>query len=69
MQNCWTEFVDWIDFTFSMCGHNASLDWGGHVVPKVIHPKYSQTCDKEQFDKEQIGVMEPFPVTNCQFTS
>ena len=52
-----------------MCGHNASLDWGGHVVPKVIHPKYSQTCDKEQFDKEQIGVMEPFPVTNCQFTS
>ena len=25
--------------------------------------------DKEQFDKEQIGVKEPFPVTNCQFTS
>ena len=25
--------------------------------------------DKEHFDKEQIGVKEPFPVTNCQFTS
>ena len=25
--------------------------------------------DKERFDKEKIGVKEPFPVTNCQFTS
>ena len=25
--------------------------------------------DKERFDKEQIGVKEPFPMTNCQFTS
>ena len=25
--------------------------------------------DKEQLDKEQIGVKEPFPVTNCQFTT
>jgi hypothetical protein len=25
--------------------------------------------DKEQFDKEQIGVKEPFSVTNLQFTS
>ena len=25
--------------------------------------------DKERFDKEQIGVKEPFSVTNCQFTS
>ena len=24
---------------------------------------------KERFDKEQIGVKEPFPVTKCQFTS
>ena len=24
--------------------------------------------DKERFDKEQIGVKEPFPVANCQFT-
>ena len=25
--------------------------------------------DKERFNNEQIGVKEPFPVTNCQFTS
>ena len=25
--------------------------------------------NKEHFDKEQIGVKEPLPVTNCQFTS
>jgi hypothetical protein len=25
--------------------------------------------DKELFDKEQIGVKEPFSVTKCQFTS
>ena len=25
--------------------------------------------DKERFDKEQIAVKEPFPMTNCQFTS
>ena len=24
---------------------------------------------KEHFDKEHIGVKEPFPVTKCQFTS
>ena len=29
----------------------------------------SNLVDKEGFDKEQIGVKEPFPVTNCQFTS
>ena len=25
--------------------------------------------DKERFEKEQIGVKEPFPATKCQFTS
>ena len=25
--------------------------------------------DKKRFDKEQIGVKEPFPMTKCQFTS
>ena len=25
--------------------------------------------DMESFDKEQIGVKEPFIVTDCQFTS
>ena len=28
-----------------------------------------QLGDKERFDKEQIGVKGPFPMTNCQFTS
>ena len=34
--------------------------------------KYLSTVklgDKERFDNEQIGVKEPFPMTNCQFTS
>ena len=25
--------------------------------------------NKERFDKEQIGIKEPFPVTNMPFTS
>ena len=25
--------------------------------------------NKEQFDKEQVGIKEPFPVTNLSFTS
>ena len=25
--------------------------------------------NKEWFDKEQIGIKEPFPLTKCQFTS
>ena len=25
--------------------------------------------EKERFDKEQIDVKEPFPMTNCQFIS
>ena len=33
------------------------------------HGKRLEHCDKERFDKEQIGVKEPFPVINCQFTS
>ena len=35
-------------------------------TPKEITVKLG---DKEQFDKEQIGVKEPFSVTNCQFTT
>ena len=34
-----------------------------------IFPYTVKLGDKEHFDKEQIGVKEPFPVTNCQFTS
>ena len=25
--------------------------------------------DKKRFDRKQIGVKEPFSVTNCEFTS
>ena len=38
----------------------------------VSYAPHSSTVkfgDKERFDKEQIGAKEPFPVTNCQFTS
>ena len=33
--------------------------------------KYSivKLGNKERFDKEQIGIKEPFPVTNLPFTS
>ena len=37
----------------------------------MIHISTVKLGDKEWFDKEQIGVKvkEPFPVTNCQFTT
>ena len=31
--------------------------------------KYSQTWQKERFDKELVGIKEPFPVTNWPITS
>ena len=34
-------------------------------VPAVYSRITSKLADKECFDKEQIGVKEPFPVTNC----
>ena len=42
-----------------------------HIV-NVIDLIYSGTVkfgNKERFDKEQIGIKEPFPVTNLPFTS
>ena len=41
-------------------------------VPKILQRNYSCTVklgNKERFDKEQIGIKEPFPVTNLPFTS
>ena len=38
------------------------------IAYKVIKVCTVKLGDKERFDKEQIGVKEPFPVTNCQFT-
>ena len=41
----------------------------GMVWAKLYIPSTVKLGDKERFDKEQIGVKEPFPVTNCQFTT
>ena len=35
----------------------------------MLKPNTVKLVDKERFDKEQIGVKEPFPIINCQFTS
>ena len=37
--------------------------WGNTDLDSTVKLGY-----KERFDKEQIGVKEPFPVTNSQFT-
>ena len=50
---------------------------GGSAVAKIVPNLWVvifllyivKLGDKESFDKEQIGVMEPFPETKCQFTS
>jgi hypothetical protein len=42
------------------------------VTKKFLKAKFDCTVklgNKELFDKEQIGIKEPFPVTKCQFTS
>ena len=38
-----------------------------YIICNYVHTV--KLGDKKRFDKEQIGVKEPFPVTNCQFTS
>ena len=53
----------------SICCKHGNLS---KLVANEKHPLCLGTVklgDKERFDKEQIGVKEPFPVTNCQFTS
>ena len=39
------------------------------VILKYVLRNTVKLGDTKWFDKEQIGVKEPFPVTNCQFTS
>ena len=44
----------------------------GRTLNKKNCTKFSNTVklgNKERFDKEQIGIKEPFPVTNLPFTS
>ena len=50
------------------------LHFVDHLANEINNSPYyvelqSKLSVKERFDKEQIGVKEPFPVTNCQFTS
>ena len=40
-----------------------------HAILQSGFPYTVKLGDKERFDKEQIGVKEPVPMTNCQFTS
>ena len=40
---------------------------GVHAL--TIYVNTVKLGNKELFDKEQIGIKEPFPVTKCQFTS
>ena len=42
------------------------------ICKSILHQCLHTTVKlgvKERFDNEQIGVKEPFPATNCQFTS
>ena len=49
-------------YLLSICFFNVSLNCR-------LKRGYFLLGGKEDFDKEQIGVKEPFPVTKCQFTS
>ena len=52
-------------------GGNSSRIRNIHFLQEVFISKICtvKLGNKERFDREQIGVKEPFPVTNCQFTS
>ena len=67
---------DIIKRAVALAGFSAKLEPSGlpfflHNIFLYITAKYGtvKLGDKEHFDKEQIGVKEPFPVTNCQFIS
>ena len=40
-----------------------------YMTDKINFRNTVKLGDKERFDKEQIGIKEPFPVTKCQFPS
>ena len=59
-------------------GSNSAAGSGGappfHRPPQIFRLCCIPVCtvklgNKKQFDKEQIGIKEPFPVTNLPFTS
>ena len=43
---------------------NIEFDW---LIFNIFN--YVKLGNKERFDKEQIGIKEPFPMTNLPFTS
>ena len=44
--------------------------WISTAILDVFHEEpVPKVCTVKLRDKEQIGVKEPFPVTNCKFTS
>ena len=51
---------------FTISCHAKIMNRAGHIFRKQSTVKLG---DKERFDKGQIGVKEPFPVTKSQFTS
>ena len=40
-----------------------------HFFIKLCFADTVKLGNKERFDKEQIGIKEPFPVTNLPFTT
>jgi hypothetical protein len=48
---------------------SSSKSWSTRGIEELIKSCTVKLGDKEQFDKEQIGVKEPLPVTNLPFTS
>ena len=40
-----------------------------YTIQKILFPIAVELGNKELFDKEQIGIKEPYPVTNLPFTS
>ena len=54
-----------------MCFLADSLNTGVRTKRKFVTLKTStvKLGNNERFDKEQIGIKEPFPVTNLPFTS
>ena len=70
MSSSWN-FPTWAEPSYE----GSEPSWGTLIFelkPSWHYWQYVSTVklgNKERFDKEQIGVKEPFPVTNCQFTS
>ena len=52
---------------FLSCVTNGEFHFSNIKISKLRHAV--KVGDKERFGKEQTSVQEPFPATNCEFTS